>query len=69
MRLKFDGFFKTKTNSPCSVIPKIHTGSIQANQGGCFEESSIKVTLPHVTLNDKKLSELIEKEHTYTFKL
>jgi hypothetical protein len=67
MRFKFDGFFNTKTNGSCTPLPKIDKGSIQANGGGCFGERNIKITLPHVTLDDKKLSDGIAKEHTYTF--
>lgn len=68
MNLKFDRFFKKKKDdSPCVMLPTINKGSIQINNGGCYGKPQIKVTLPHVSVDDKKTAEEIAKKNTYTF--
>lgn len=65
--MKF-GFFNLKKDNSCVILPKINKGSIHITDSGCFGTPEVKVTLPHLSVNNKKLSDEIEKEHTYTFK-
>ncbi|WP_131794785.1 hypothetical protein [Fluoribacter gormanii] len=67
MKYKLDGFFNKK-NASCVKTPKINTGDININYGGCFDNSSISITVPHITTDDESVSQRIAKEHTYTLK-
>ncbi|KTD53501.1 hypothetical protein Lsan_3911 [Legionella santicrucis] len=74
MKFKFENVFfgqkkvQTVDNGSISITDKIkiNKGSISTQDGGCFGESHVKVTLPHITF-DKKDSDSSE-DYSYTFK-
>ncbi|KGP62174.1 hypothetical protein EP47_08820 [Legionella norrlandica] len=72
MKFKFENTFfgqkkeQTIGNGSISITDniKIKKGGISTQDGGCFGESHITVTLPHITFDNKGS----DNSYSYTFK-
>ncbi|KTD23702.1 hypothetical protein [Legionella israelensis] len=70
MKAKFENFFFSRRKpSSCIKMPKINTGAISIEHGGCFGGVGVKVTKPHLTVNDEKIAQDMAEKNTYTFKV
>lgn len=77
MKLKLDGFFGNKNKNSyidslkidlSNVLPKINLGKISVKEGGCFDQGTLTITMPHISSADEHEAETLAENKTHTFK-